>query len=130
MVLDIANDMRLDPRLRGILAAMPQSNLGDVASREQLIAESNTPEALEAQEVFRTIQDVCDSEEYAPSTGLAVRTVQFPSEPDVNPTNLRITKPDSTDVLPCVYYIHGGGMATMSCFDGMYRGWAKLIAAI
>jgi len=27
-----------------------------------------------------------------------------------------------------VYYIHGGGMATMSCFDGMYRGWGKLIA--
>jgi acetyl esterase/lipase len=28
-----------------------------------------------------------------------------------------------------VYYIHGGGMSNLSCFDGMYRGWAKLIAA-
>jgi acetyl esterase len=129
MVLDIANDIRLDPRLRGILAAMPQRNLGDVASREQLLAESNTPEALEALEAFRAIQDLCDSEEYAPSAGLTVRTMQFSSEPDGNTINLRITKPDTTEALPCVYYIHGGGMATMSCFDGMYRGWAKLIAA-
>jgi len=30
--------------------------------------------------------------------------------------------------LPCVYYIHGGGMATMSCFDGMYRSWGRIIA--
>ena len=129
MVLDIANDIRLDPRLRGILAAMPQRNLGDVASREQLVAESNTPEALEAQEGFRAIQDLCDSEEYAPSAGLTVRTMQFSSEPDGNTINLRITKPDTAEALPCVYYIHGGGMATMSCFDGMYRGWGKLIAA-
>jgi acetyl esterase/lipase len=32
-------------------------------------------------------------------------------------------------VLPCVYYIHGGGMATMSAYDGMYRAWGRLIAA-
>ena len=70
MVLDIANDTRLDPRLRSLLAAMPQRTLGDVASREELIAESNTPEALEGQEVFRAIQDACDTEEYAPSAGL------------------------------------------------------------
>ena len=31
--------------------------------------------------------------------------------------------------MPCVYYIHGGGMASLSCFDGMYRGWGKIIAA-
>jgi acetyl esterase/lipase len=28
-----------------------------------------------------------------------------------------------------VYYIHGGGMAAMSCFDGMYRSWGRIIAA-
>ena len=31
--------------------------------------------------------------------------------------------------MACVYYIHGGGMTNLSCFDGMYRGWGKLIAA-
>jgi acetyl esterase/lipase len=28
-----------------------------------------------------------------------------------------------------VYYIHGGGMQVMSCFDGMYRSWGRIIAA-
>jgi acetyl esterase/lipase len=32
-------------------------------------------------------------------------------------------------VLPCVYYIHGGGMAALSCYDGNYRAWGKIIAA-
>ena len=31
--------------------------------------------------------------------------------------------------MACVYYIHGGGMMTMSCYDGMYRAWGKVIAA-
>ena len=34
-----------------------------------------------------------------------------------------------TRTVACVYYIHGGGMASMSCYDGMYRGWGKIIAA-
>ena len=89
MVLDIANDRRLDPRLRSLLAAMPQRNLGDVASREELIAESNTAEAHEAQEIFRSFQELCDTEEYAPSTGLVVRTMQFESQPDGNTINLQ-----------------------------------------
>jgi acetyl esterase/lipase len=55
--------------------------------------------------------------------------MQFASTPDGNTVNLRITKPDTVEALPCVYYVHGGGMAALSCFDGMYRGWAKLIAA-
>jgi len=31
--------------------------------------------------------------------------------------------------VPCIYYIHGGGMAAMSAFDGNYRAWGKIIAA-
>ncbi len=129
MVLDIANDIRLDPRLRGMLAAMPFRPQPDVASRDALIAESTTPEALAAIEAFRAIQDACDTEESAPSAGLTITTEQFTSTPDGNTINLRITRPETTEALPCVYYIHGGGMAQFSCFDGMYRGWAKLIAA-
>ena len=36
---------------------------------------------------------------------------------------------DDDETLPCVYYIHGGGMQTLSCFDGNYRAWGKIIAA-
>ena len=32
-------------------------------------------------------------------------------------------------VLPCVYYVHGGAMAYLSCTYGNYRAWARLIAA-
>jgi acetyl esterase/lipase len=28
-----------------------------------------------------------------------------------------------------VYYIHGGGMQSLSCYDGNYRAWGRIIAA-
>ena len=126
---DIANDPRLDPRIRRLLEFFPSSTLKDVANREELLAEANTPEARESREAFRSVQDMCDTEEAAPSTGLSVSTTQFVSEPDGNTVNLQVIRPESDVALPGVYYIHGGGMATMSCFDGMYRGWGKHIAA-
>ena len=30
--------------------------------------------------------------------------------------------------LPCVYYIHGGGMALSSAFDLTYQAWGRMIA--
>jgi acetyl esterase len=113
---DIANDQRLDPRLRRLLELFPQVSLKDVADREELLAEANTPQAREARESFLPFQDMCDSEEAAP-------------DPDGNTVNLQVIRPESDEALPGVYYIHGGGMATLSCFDGMYRGWGKHIAA-
>ncbi len=103
--------------------------LEDVASREELLAEAASPEAVAGREAFLAIQDACDAEGVAPQAGLLVTTEEFLSEPDKNSIKLRITRPESSDPLACVYYIHGGGMAAMSCFDGMYRGWAKHIAA-
>ena len=127
MALDITTDIRLDPRLRRILELIPAVALEDVEDREDLIAEANTPEAVAGREAFRVFQDLCD--EAAPSAGLEVTTAQFVSQPDGNSVNLQIIRPESDEPLPCVYYVHGGGMATQSCFDGMYRGWGKHIAA-
>jgi acetyl esterase/lipase len=129
MTINIQTDIRLDPRLRTILSVVPSTKLPDVASREELIAEANSPAAMEAREAFRWILDLCDTEEFAPSEGLVVSEERFTSQPDGNVINLRVTRPDTDDIVACVYYIHGGGMASMSCYDGMYRGWAKLIAA-
>jgi acetyl esterase len=129
MTSDIAHDERLDPRLRRLLEHFPASTLGDVADREELLAEANTPEAVAGREAFRVMQDLCDSEEAAPSAGLSVTTTQFTSDPDGNTVQLQVIRPDTDVALPGVYYIHGGGMASMSCFDGMYRGWGKHIAA-
>jgi acetyl esterase len=129
MTLDIAHDERLDPRLRRLLEHFPTTALSDVADREELLAEANSPTAIAGREAFRVIQDLCDTEEAAPSAGLSVTTTQFTSDPDGNTVNLQVIRPDSDVALPGVYYIHGGGMASMSCFDGMYRGWGKHIAA-
>jgi len=73
--------------------------------------------------------DLCDTEEAAPAKGLRVHTEKVASQPDGNTINLQVIRPDTDETLACVYYIHGGGMASLSCYDGMYRGWGKLIAA-
>jgi acetyl esterase/lipase len=129
MTSPIETDRRLDPRLRRILAFVPSTDLKDVASREELLAEASTPEASAAREAFRAFQDACDTDGVAPQEGLSVTTRQLVSSPDGNSVNLQIIRPDTDEQLACVFYIHGGGMAAMSCFDGMYRGWGKHIAA-
>ena len=129
MAHDIAGDPRIDPRIKAILAAVPPLPATDVASREQMVAEANAPETLSGAESFRAFMDLCDTEEAAPSAGLRVHTEKIESSPGGNTINLAVIRPDTDETLPCVYYIHGGGMASLSCFDGMYRGWGKIIAA-
>jgi len=129
MAYDIAGDPRLDPRLKAILAAIPLESGGDVDSRETMIAEANSEAAKQEAEQFRAMMDLCDTEEAAPSAGLRVHTEHVVSQPDGNTINLQVIRPDNDETLPCVYYIHGGGMMSLSCYDGMYRGWGKIIAA-
>ena len=128
MTLGIESDHRLDPRLRGILTAIPTELLPDVENREALLAEANTPEAFANRELLRSFTDMCDSEEIAPSAGLDISTRRITSAPDGNQINLAVIRPKTEQTPACVYYIHGGGMAAMSCFDGMYRSWGRLIA--
>jgi len=72
---------------------------------------------------------MCDTEEIASSAGLTLSEYQVTSAPDGNTINIRFVRPEGDDLLPCVYYIHGGGMQIMSCYDGNYRAWARIIAA-
>jgi acetyl esterase/lipase len=64
----------------------------------------------------------------APSAGLDIATHEFKSSPDGNTIRVQLIRPESDGPLPCVYYIHGGGMQAMSCFDGMYKAWGRIIA--
>ena len=73
--------------------------------------------------------EMLDNEDVAPSKGLDVSTLEFTSTPDGNTMKVQFIRPQTDEPLPCVYYIHGGGMASMSCFDGMYRSWGRIIAA-
>jgi acetyl esterase len=129
MAYDFAADVRIDPRIKAILSAVPAEGQSDVDNRETLLAEAGAPAAAEAADLFRAFMDLCDTEEAAPSAGLRIHTEKVVSAPDGNTINLQIIRPDTDETVACVYYIHGGGMASLSCYDGMYRGWGKLIAA-
>ena len=129
MTYDVTTDARLDPRIAALLAFLPPLAAADVSSREELLAEANSDAAAESTEIFKTFMDLCDTEEAAPSAGLRVHTEKIVSQPDGNTINLQVIRPDTDETVACVYYIHGGGMAMLSCYDGMYRGWGKIIAA-
>ncbi|HIG42623.1 MAG: alpha/beta hydrolase [bacterium] len=126
----LTQDPRIDPRIKAIFGAMELSAPSDdVESREVLVAAANTDEAKARNEGLKAFMDMCDTEEIAPSAGLTTRTETFTSSPDGNTINIQYIRPDTDEVLPCVYYIHGGGMMVMSCYDGNYRAWGKIIAA-
>jgi acetyl esterase/lipase len=129
MAYDFAADRRLDPRLKSFLSAIPSEHAPDVDSREVLLAQANSDAAREARKLATSFMDLCDTEEIAPSKGLNIHTEKIDSAPDGNSINLQVIRPETEETLPCVYYIHGGGMASLSCFDGMYRAWGKIIAA-
>ncbi|HLM18105.1 MAG TPA: alpha/beta hydrolase [Acidimicrobiia bacterium] len=124
----IEDDPRIDPRLKLIAGMMPAIIQTDVGSRDELLAEANRPEALARAEQAKAMLDLLDDESIAPSDGLDTSTVEFRSSPDGNTVKLQLIRPRSASPLPCVYYIHGGGMQAMSCFDGMYRSWGRIIA--
>ena len=127
---DIANDPRLDPRLKAMLGMLPSvTEETDVASREEQLAEANTPEAKAANEQVRMLLEMMDNEDIAPSAGLEISELDFTSQPDGNTIKIRFVRPEGQEKVPCVYYIHGGGMMSFSCFYGNYRAWSKIIAA-
>jgi len=125
----IAEDPRIDPRIKALMDAFPEFNQGDVASREEILEEVSRPEALALSEQTRAMLEILDDETVAPSAGLDTSTIELTSQPDGNAIKIQFIRPQGDAVLPCVYYIHGGGMQAMSCFDGMYRSWGRIIAA-
>ncbi len=125
----ISDDPRIDPRIKAVLGMMPPVELGDVASREQALAEANSSDATARRQQMEAMFEFIDNERVAPSAGLDISTHEFVSKPDGNTVKLQFIRPASEQDLPCVYYIHGGGMQSMSCFLGMYRAWGKIIAA-
>ncbi len=125
----LTEDPRIDPRLKNLFGVMPDmDNPGDVASREEFLERANTEEFKAVMEGMKAFLTMCDTEEIAPSKGLTTYTEKFISEPDGNSINIQVIRPDTDEILPCVYYIHGGGMMMMSCYDGNYKAWGRIIA--
>lgn len=130
MTNKIVSDPRIDPRIKAVFGAMPQApNPGDATNRDELVAAANSEEAKKATAAQMAMFTLMDNEDIAPSKGLKITTETFVSEPDGNTIKIQYIRPDNNERLPCVVYIHGGGMQSMSCYDGMYKSWGRIIAA-
>jgi acetyl esterase/lipase len=130
MASKLASDPRIDPRLKAMFGGMPEMTTpGDAKDRAQLLAEVSTDAAKALQAQQKAMFDAIDTEEVASFKGLSIRTAVFTSQPDGNEIKIQYIRPEGDEILPCVYYIHGGGMQSMSAYDGMYRAWGRIIAA-
>jgi acetyl esterase/lipase len=123
------DDPRIDPRIKAIFGKIPMGGVRDVESREAALEAANTEKAIATREMIGKFLDMCDSQEIAPSEGLIIADKTFKSDPDGNTIKIQFIRPRNSAILPCVYYIHGGGMANLSCYDGNYKAWGRLIAA-
>jgi acetyl esterase len=128
-VSKLVRDPRIDPRLKALFAWPDRPPVGDIESRDALIAEANSPAALAGEAAMDALFGACDSEANAPSAGLSIRTETYVSAPHGNSVQIAVIRPDTAEKLPCVVYIHGGGMQTMSAFNGMYKAWGRIIAS-
>lgn len=121
-------DRRLDPRIQALLALMPAVAEPDGLRRDELLARVGTPEAVAAREQQTALFEALDDGVSVPTAGLEITRRTIVSAPDGNAIHLAVIRPEHDGPLPCVYYVHGGGMATMSCFDAIYRVWGRRIA--
>jgi acetyl esterase len=123
------DDPRIDPRLKALFgrAEVPQPK--SVRTREELVAKAGSAKAVARREAAAAFWERCGMEDVAPSAGLSFSDHEICSSPDGNTIRLRLIRPKSQLPLPCVYYIHGGGMATLSCYDANYQAWGRMIAA-
>jgi acetyl esterase/lipase len=126
---DYESDDRMDPRIKLVLGMLPESEVKDAESREQLLAEAASPEGIAAKEATDAFFNMGDSEDVAPSAGLRFAVEDVVSSPDGNSIKVQVIRPDNDETLACVYYIHGGGMMSLSSFLGNYRAWGRLIAS-
>jgi len=125
----LSEDPRIYPRLKALMGNWPVPRARDAASREEVLERNGSEKAVAGRAAMLRFADRADTEEIAPSTGLTVSEETFTSEPDGIPVKVRFVRPDFAGERPaCVLYLHGGGMASMSCYDGNYRAWARIIA--
>ena len=124
----IADDPRIDPRLKALFGTRVMPSERNVTSRAELLAEANSAAGIALRELATTAMDAMDDESIAPTERLDFATHEIVSEPDRNTIRLRVIQPQTSERLPCVYFIHGGGMARSSCFDGVFRMWGRILA--
>jgi acetyl esterase len=125
---DLQTDRRLDPRVKQALRNVPSRPMTDIDSRERLVEISNSESALAMADKLEALYSRFDTADVAPFDGLTIETREFVSAPDGNTVKVQFVRPEGSEVLPGVVYLHGGGMQTGSCFKALYRMWARVLA--
>ncbi len=69
----IMSDPRLDPRIKAMMGGMAEMEAQDAESREALLAEASSEEAVARREAMALFMDMVDNEEVAPSAGMHPR---------------------------------------------------------
>ena len=127
----ISEDKRIDKRLKGLLMAevdavdIMQTELN---TREQIMEAQQGEQGKIAQSLLEMVMSSTHFKDTVPEEGLITTTEEFISHPDGNTVKIQYIRPDTDETVPCVYYIHGGGMMVMSCFNEMYACWGRCIA--
>jgi acetyl esterase len=129
MMTKLLNDPRIDPRIKELFRTFAQPVSTNLSSREEVLEMMNSAEAKAAIEEEAALFRSTGTEESAPSAGLKSEVKTFISQPDGNSIKIHFIRPEGDEIVPCVYYTHGGGMAYLSAFDEQYKAWGRLIAA-
>ena len=126
----IKNDQRIDKRIRAVFGEVDFNSVTttNATTREEILAEQETEEAVQGKAVMEMINNSPHYKEVVTDEGLVTHTKEFTSSPDGNNIKIQYIRPDTDEKLPCVYYIHGGGMMVSSCFDELYAAWGRCIA--
>ena len=126
----IKNDPRIDKRIRAVFGEVDFDSVTttNATTREEILAEQETEEATQGKAVMEMINNSPHYKEVVTDEGLVTLTKEFTSSPDGNNIKIQYIRPDTDEKLPCVYYIHGGGMMVSSCFDELYAAWGRCMA--
>ncbi len=126
----LKNDPRTDPRL---VAALAEFGLDEAAPPGPVTAGSPLGEILEfcadAEVGFQGIFDTFFTE--LPEIKNVDRRTEVIKGVDGNDIKLYIHKStDASGPLPCVYHVHGGGMAILEATGSQYTRWRDELAAL
>ena len=126
----IKNDPRIDKRIRAVFGEVDFNSVTttNATTREEILAEQETEEAIQGKAVMEMFNNSPHYKEVVTDEGLVTYTKEFTSSPDGNNIKIQYIRPDTDEKLPCVYYIHGGGMMVSSCFDELYAAWGRCMA--
>ena len=130
MANKVSEDKRIDQRIKDVFGQIELDGIqtDEFKTREEIMEFEQTDKALEAKAIMAIINNSEHYKDVIPSDGLVTSTKEFTSDPDGNTIKIQYIRPDTEETLPCVYYIHGGGMEISSCFDELYAAWGRCIA--